>query len=180
MHDLEKELHRTCERVTKELSELNDRLDQNKNMISPADIDLLFKMMDVIKNTKSTMKKIVEMEMMEENQNGYSGAYSGGMYYDNPMMWDRTSGARGGRSGEYSGEGRGGSSGYSGNSYRGSYTLESGNSGDYSGARGRGGRSRGYSRNSEKEAMRMELNDMLEDARDEKEAEAIRKIMARL
>lgn len=179
MKDLYEEIERTCKRTTKELGEMNDRLDQNKNMISPADLDILSKLMEIIKNSKSTMKKIVEMEMMEENQNGYSGAYSG-MYYDNPMIWDRMSGARGGRSGEYSGEGRGGSSGYSGNSYRGSYTLESGNSGDYSGARGRGGRSRGYSRNSEKEAMRMELNDMLEDARDEKEAEAIRKVMARL
>lgn len=176
MKDLYEELERTCKRTTKELGEFNDRLEQNKNMISPADLEILSKLMEVIKNSKSTMKKIVEMEMMED---GYSGEYSGGMY-NNPMMWDRMTGARG-RSGEYSGEGGGGRSGaYSGNSYRGNYTMETGNSGEYSGARGRGGRSRGYSRNSEKEAMRMELNDMLEDARDEKEAEAIRKVMARL
>ena len=146
MHDLEKELHRTCERVTKELSELNDRLDQNKNMISPADIDLLFKMMDIIKDTKSTLKKIYEIEDMEEIQNGYSG----NMMYRNEPAWDRR---------------------YSGNSYRGTYTVESGNG--YSGRNMR----RSYSRGDE---TRMELEEMLNNTRDPQEAEALRKIINKL
>ena len=66
--------------------------------------------------------------------------------------------------------------GYSGNSYRGNYTLETGD-GRYSGARGM---NRGYSRNSERENMRAELDDMLSNARDDREAETIRKIMNRL
>ena len=152
MHDLEKELHRTCERVTKELSELNDRLDQNKNMISPADIDLLFKMMDIIKDTKSTLKKIYEIEDMEGIQNEYSG----NMMYRNEPMWDRMSGRN------YSGN----------NSYRGSYTLESGNNG-YSGRNMRRSYSRGY------ETI-MELEEMLNNTRDQNEAETLRKIINRL
>ena len=148
MHDLEKELHRTCERVTKELSEFNDRLDQNKNMISPADIDLLFKMMDILKDTKSTLKKIYEIEDME-NQNEYSGS----MIYRNEPMWDRR---------------------YSGNSYRGQYTLETGDSrGGYSGRNMR----RSYSRGDE---TRMELEEMLNTTRDSQEAEVLRKILNKL
>ena len=146
MHDLEKELHRTCERITKELSELNDRLDQNKNMISPADVDLLFKMMDIIKDTKSTLKKIYEIEDMEEIQNEYSG----NMMYHNEPMWDRR---------------------YSGNSYRGTYTVESGNG--YSGRNMRHSYSRGND-------ARMELEEMLNNTRDSQEAEVIRKVLARL
>ena len=148
MHDLEKELHRTCERVTKELSELNDRLDQNKNMISPADIDLLFKMMDIIKDTKSTLKKIYEIEDLE-NQNEYSG----NMMYRNEPMWDRR---------------------YSGNSYHGQYTIATGDGRDgYSGRNMR----RSYSRGDD---TRMELEEMLNNTRDQNEAEVIRKILNRL
>lgn len=151
MQDLYKELERTCERTTKELSDFNNRLDANKNMISPADLDCLFKLMDIIKDVKSTMKKMMEIEEMEmgsANQNGYSGNY-----YTQPM-WDRN---------------------YSGNSYRGTYTVESGNG--YSGT-GRMGRR--YSRNSETENMRQELDNMLNEARDEREADVIRKLMNRL
>lgn len=152
MHDLEKELHRTCERVTKELSELNDRLDQNKNIISPADIDLLFKMMDIIKDTKSTLKKIYEIEDMEQMDGEYSGnMYSGNMMYRNEPMWNRR---------------------YSGNSYRGTYTVESGNDG-YSGRNMR----QSYSRGND---TRMELEEMLNNTRDPQEAETLRKIINRL
>lgn len=152
MHDLEKELHRTCERVTKELSELNDRLDQNKNMISPADIDLLFKMMDIIKDTKSTLKKIYEIEDMEQMDGEYSGnMYSGNMMYRNEPRWDKR---------------------YSGNSYRGTYTVESGHDG-YSGRNMR----RSYSRGDD---TRMELEEMLNNTRDPQEAETLRKIINKL
>lgn len=156
--ELYRELERTCKRTEKELHDLNDRLEQNKNMMSPADLDILVKITDIIKDVKSTMKKIDEMEMMEDG-------YSGGMYdemnysgtYMTQPMWDRRMG-------------------YSGNSYRGNYTLETGD-GRYSGARGM---NRGYSRNSERENMRAELDDMLTNARDDREAETIRKIMNRL
>lgn len=146
MHDLEKELHRTCERATKELSELNDRLEQNKNMISPADVDIMFKLMDIIKDTKSTMKKIIEIEDMEQ----MDGEYSGNMMYRNEPMWDRR---------------------YSGNSYRGTYTVESGNG--YSGRNMR----QSYSRGND---TRMELEEMLNSTRDPQEAETLRKIINRL
>ena len=129
MHnDLEKELHRTCERATKELSELNDRLEQNKNIISPADVDIMFKLMDIIKDTKSTMKKIIEIEDLEQ---GYDKNYSGN-YYSQPM-WDRR---------------------YSGNSYHGQYTIATGDGrGDYSGRNMRRSYSRGDDTRMELEEM---------------------------
>ena len=148
MHELEKELHRTCERVTLELSQINNRLDQNKNVMSPADVDLLYKILDIIKDTKSTLKKIYEIEDLERMDDGYSG----NMMYRNEPMWDR----------RYSG----------GNSYRGTYTLESGNDG-YSGRNMR----RSYSRGSD---ARMELEEMLNNTRDLQEAEAIRKILNKM
>lgn len=157
MHDLEKELHRTCERVTSELSQINDRLDQNKNLMSPADVDLLYKLMDIIKDSKSTIKKIYEIEDMEQMNNEYSG----NMVYRNEPMWDR----------RYSGANNGNGGNYSGNSYRGTYTVESGN--NYSGRNMR----RSYSRGDE---TRMELEEMLNNTRDQNEAEAIRKILNKL
>lgn len=146
MHDLEKELHRTCERATHELSQLNDRLETNKNMMSPADLEVMFKLMDIVKDTKSTMKKIIEIEDME-NQNEYSG----NMMYRNEPAWDRR---------------------YSGNSYRGTYTVESGHDG-YSGRNMR----RSYSRGDD---TRMELEEMLNNTRDPQEAETLRKIISKL
>ena len=148
MHnELEKELHRTCERVTAELSQINDRLDQNKNVMSPNDVELLYKIMDIIKDTKSTLKKIYEIEDME----AMDEKYSGNMMYRNEPMWDRR---------------------YSGNSYRGTYTVESGHDG-YSGRNMR----RSYSRGDD---TRMELEEMLNNTRDPQEAEVIRKILNKL
>ena len=144
MHELE----RTCERTTKELHDLNDRLEQNKNSMSPADLDILFKLMDVVKDIKSTIKKIYEIEDMEGSDE-YSGSY-----YVDPMMDRRYTGNR-----------------YSGNSYRGTYTVESGN-----GYSGRGMR-RGYSRSSERDDLTMRLENMLNSARTDKEAESIRKAL---
>ena len=152
MKELWKELERTCERATKELSELNDRLEQNKNMISPADVDIMFKLMDIIKDTKSTLKKIIEIEDMEQMDGEYSGnMYSGNMMYRNEPRWDKR---------------------YSGNSYRGTYTVESGHDG-YSGRNMR----RSYSRGDD---TRMELEEMLNNTRDPQEAETLRKIINKL
>lgn len=157
MQELWKELERTCERATHELSQLNDRLETNKNMMSPADLEIMYKLMDIVKDTKSTMKKIIEIEDME-NQNEYSGHY-----YTQPM-WDR----------RYSGANNGNGGNYSGNSYRGSYTLESGDGrGDYSGRNMR----RSYSRGDD---TRMELEEMLNNTRDPQEAEVLRKVINKL
>ena len=153
--ELYRELERTCKRTEKELHDLNDRLEQNKNMMSPADLDVLVKITDIIKDVKSTMKKIDEMEMMEDGYSGgmYDGMNYSGTYMTQPM-WDRRMG-------------------YSGNSYRGNYTLETGD-GRYSGARGM---NRGYSRNSEREDLMMKLENALSTARTKEDAEAIRKAM---
>lgn len=148
MHDLFREMERVCERSTKELHDFLDRIDQNKNTISPADLDILCKLTDIAKNSKSAMKKIIEVdEMLDTNQNEYSG----NMMYRNEPMWDKR---------------------YSGNSYRGTYTVESGHDG-YSGRNMR----RSYSRGDE---TRMELEEMLNNTRDQNEAEVIRKILNRL
>ena len=152
MHDLFREMERVCERNTKELHDFLDRIDQNKNTISPADLDILCKLTDIAKNSKSTMKKIIEVdEMLDANQNEYSG----NMMYRNEPMWDRMPGRN-----------------YSGNSYRGTYTVESGHDG-YSGRNMR----RSYSRGDD---IRMELEEMLNNTRDPQEAETLRKIINKL
>lgn len=152
MHDLFREMERVCERSTKELHDFLDRIDQNKNTISPADLDILCKLTDIAKNSKSAMKKIIEVdEMLDTNQNEYSG----NMMYRNEPMWDRMSGRN-----------------YSGNSYRGTYTVESGHDG-YSGRNMR----QSYSRGND---TRMELEEMLNSTRDPQEAETLRKIINRL
>lgn len=148
MHDLWKELERTCERAIHELSQINDRLDQNKNVISPADLDNLFKLMDIVKDVKSTMKKIIEIDQMEnddEFQNGYSGTYM------QQPMWDRR---------------------YSGNSYHGQYTIATGD-----GYSGRHSMRHSYSRNTERDDLMMKLENALSTARTKEDAEAIRKAM---
>ena len=150
MHDLFREMERVCERNTKELHDFLDRIDQNKNTISPADLEILCKLVDIAKNSKSTMKKIIEIdEMLDTNQNEYSG----NMMYRNEPMRDRR---------------------YSGNSYHGQYTIATGDGrGDYSGRNMR----RSYSRGDD---TRMELEEMLNNTRDPQEAEAIRKILNKL
>lgn len=146
MHDLWTELERTCERTTKELKDFNDRLDQNKSIISPAELDNLFKLMDIIKDIKSTMKKIIELDEMENGEE-IQNRYSGGMYYTQPM-WDRR---------------------YSGNSYRGTYTVSTGD-----GYSGRHSARHMYSRDTEKEDMIRRLEDMMSKAKSDQEANAIR------
>ena len=154
-------MERVCERDTKELHDFLDRIDQNKNTISPADLEILCKLVDIAKNSESTMKKIIEIdEMLDDNQNEYSG----NMMYRNEPMWDR----------RYSGANNGNGGNYSGNSYHGQYTIATGDGrGDYSGRNMR----RSYSRGDD---TRMELEEMLNNTRDQNEAEVIRKILNRL
>lgn len=159
MHDTFKELERACKRSTKELCEFMDRIEQNKNVISPADLNVLSELVETIKNSKSAMKKIIELEDMEQMDGEYSGnnMYSGNMVYRNEPMWDRMSGRN-----------------YSGNSYHGQYTIATGDGrGDYSGRNMR----RSYSRGDD---TRMELEEMLNNTRDQNEAEVIRKILNKL
>lgn len=150
MHDLYNEMERVCERNTKELHEFLDRIDQNKTTISPADLNVLCNLVEIAKNSKSTMKKIVELdEMLDANQNGYSG----NMMYRNEPMWDRR---------------------YSGNSYHGQYTIATGDGRDgYSGRNMRHSYSRG-------DDARMELEEMLNNTRDPQEAEVLRKVINKL
>lgn len=141
MHNLYEELEKTCERMEKELCDFNARLESNKAMISAADIDLLDKITHTIKSVKKTMELL---DKDYEIQNGYSGNYSGN--YMSQPMWDRH---------------------YAGNSYRGTYTMDTG----YSGRRGM---SRGYSRDSEKDDIIRRLEDALNRTKNESDANAIR------
>lgn len=149
MDKLWKELERTCERTTHELAQINDRLDQNKNVISPADLDNLFKLMDIVKDVKSTMKKIIEIDQMENDDYDQNEGYSGS--YMTQPMWDRR---------------------YSGNSYRGTYTVATGD-----GYSGRHAMRHSYSRNTERDDLMMKLENALSTARTKEDAEAIRKAM---
>lgn len=138
--DMHKELERTCERAEKELCDLNNRLEQNKSIISPADVD----MMDKLTHTIKSIKKV--LELMNKDSEIQNGGYSG--YYMSQPVWDRK---------------------YSGNSYHGTYTVATGDG--YSGRRYMG---RGYSRSSEKEDMISRLENMMDRATTESEANAIR------
>lgn len=150
MQELYKELERTCERATKELGDLNNRLDSNKNLLSPADVDMMDKLTHTIKSIKKVM---MVLEEHGENQNGYSG----NSYYSQPM-WDRD---------------------YSGNSYHGTYTVATGEPNGY-GYSGRRNSRHMYSRDTERDNMMSELDTMLNNARDEREADIIRRVMSKL
>ena len=95
--DMHKELERTCERAEKELCDLNNRLEQNKSIISPADVD----MMDKLTHTIKSIKKV--FELMDKDSEIQNGGYSG--HYMAQPVWDRR---------------------YSGNSYHGQYTIATG------------------------------------------------------
>ena len=105
MYDLREELEKLCKRTTKEIHDLNKRLEANENMMAPSDVDISDKLSHTIKSIKKVLALLDETDM--ENQNrGYSGSYM------RQPMWDN----------KY---------GYSGNSYNGTYTLRTGD--DYSG-----------------------------------------------
>lgn len=144
-YDLYEELEKTCERVTKELHDFNKRLEKNEAMISPQDLDNLFKLADIAKDVVSTKKKIVEMESYDRNQNGYSEGF-----YTSPE-WDRR---------------------YSGNSYRGTYTMNTGSrmNDNYSGRHN-------YSYGMPNDDINSKLEMAMKNARDNSEMEAIRKAM---
>lgn len=162
-NELFEELERTCKRTQKELHDMNDRLEQNKTILSPQDLDSLFKLSDIIKDTLSSKKKLIEIEEMENNnfnQNEYSRGYSG-RYMTQPM-WDMNNGM------------------YSGNSYHGTYTMNTGGrmNDNYSGRMNDNYSGRhNYSYGMQNDDINSKLEMAMKNARDNSEMEAIRKAM---
>lgn len=148
MHEIKEILEESCEIVEKELKDVNKKLSASSSK-NPSDIDMLDKLTHSLKSIKTTMAMIDAAE--EEEYSGYSGRR-----YTMPSM--NYSGRRGGYSGEYSGAQGGGQSGAS-------------YGGEYSGARGRRG---GYSRDGINEDIIGKLESKLRNARNEREAMAIR------
>lgn len=144
-----------------------------KQKISGADLDMIWKLTDTVKN-------LDKIEMLEEESGGYSEARGGrgrggrssygmgGSSYDDDMMYSERRGrgrnAKRDSMGRYSSEG---GSYESGSSYD-DYSEES----SYRG--GQGGR--GYSKDHAKDAMMNKLGMMMEDA-NPKEREALKKCM---
>ena len=130
-----------------------------KQKISGADLDMIWKLTDTVKN-------LDKIEMLEE-ESDYSEArggrgrgrssYMGGSSYDDDMMYSERRGrgryARRDSMGRYSSEG-------------GSYDDYSEEGGSYRGSSyGRGGQGdRGYSRDDAKDHMMSKLGEMMEDA----------------
>ena len=111
--EFHKELERTCERATHELSQINDRI-EGSTVISPQDLDNLFKLTDIIKDVKSIIKKTMEIESMDYSKDSYKDTR---------------------------------------------YT---------------------YAKHSDRDEIYSELGSMLKDARDDREAEVIKRLMHRL
>ena len=139
-----------------------------KQKISGADLDMIWKLTDTVKN-------LDKIEMLEEESGGYSEArggrgrgrssYMGGSSYDDDMMYSERRGR--GRNAKRDSMGRYSSDGgsYEGGSSYDDYSEES----SY-----RGGR--GYSRGDAKDHMMNKLGMMMEDA-DPKEREALKECM---
>ena len=150
-----------------------------KTKISGADLDMIWKLTDTVKN-------LDKIEMLEEDDEGYSEArgrrgrggrgrssYEGGMSYDDDMMYSERRGrgrnARRDSMGRYSSEG----SSYDDYSEEGSYR------GGSSYERGGQGGGRGYSRGDAKDHMMNKLGSMMEDA-DPNEREILKDCMRKL
>ena len=137
MYDAYDELEKTCERVIKELHDLNKKLANDESTISKEDIDML----DKITHTIASVKKSILMISQSENggSSGRDGYYNISGGYSSQPMWDKRYGSSGRRM-----------------------------------------RTRGYSRDSEKDSMMQKLNMMYQDARDDQEAEIIERMMNEL
>lgn len=142
-----------------------------KNKLSMADIDVIHKLTDTVKN-------LDKISMLEESEDGYSEArggrgrgrssYMGGSSYDDDMMYSERRGrgrnAKRDSMGRYSSEG----GSYDGGSSYDDYSEEN----SY-----RGGR--GYSRGDAKDHMMNKLGSMMEDA-DPNEREILKDCMRKL
>lgn len=140
-----------------------------KNKITGADLEMIWKLTDTVKN-------LDKIEMLEEESEGYSEArggrgrggrssYENGMSYDDEMMYSgrrgRGTNAKRDSMGRYSSEG---------DSYD-DYSEEM----SYRGSQG----GRGYSRNDAKDHMMSKLGGMMEDA-DPNEREILKDCMRKL
>ena len=145
-----------------------------KQKISGADLDMIWKLTDTVKN-------LDKIEMLEGESEGYSEArggrgrgrssYMGGSSYDDDMMYSERRGrgrnAKRDSMGRYSSEG----GSYEGGSSYDDYSEED----SYRG--GRGGR--GYSRDDAKDHMMSKLGSMMEDA-DPNEREILKDAMKKI
>ena len=147
-----------------------------KQKLTGGDLDMIWKLTDTVKN-------LDKIEMLEEENGGYSEArggrgrgrssYEGGMSYDDMMYSERRGRGRNARRdsmGRYASEGYG----EEGSSYRGGSSYEMDGSSYARGGQG-GGRG-GYSRGDAKEHIMDKLGTMMQDA-DPEQREALKKCM---
>lgn len=134
MYDTCEELENSYERATKELHDLNKKLDNDESTISKEDIDMLDKLTHTIASARKSILMIDQSDM----GNGSSG-----------------------RDGTYNINGT-----YSGMNRRYGSSMRRNSS-----------RTRGYSRDND---MMAKLNAMYQDARDDREADIIERMMDEL
>lgn len=165
MHKMEELKYKLC----KELDEYAE-----KQKMSAGDLEIVHKLSDTIKN-------LAKIEMLEEGEGGSS--YGGGSSYARGGGRGRGRNAKRDSMGRYSRDGGGYSQegyseeGYSegGGSYRGGSSYAGGGG-------GRGGYSQrgGYSRDGAKDYMIEQLEEMMEEAENPKEREALQRCLRSL
>ena len=97
MNEKDKALYDLCDTITKELDEINDKIQRGGGM-SAGDLETVDKLSHALKSIKTTIA------MIEADESGYSGTYPVMRYYYN----DGTSYRRGAKRdsmGRYSGHG---------------------------------------------------------------------------
>lgn len=86
MYDAYEELETTCHRATKELHDLNKKLDSDESNITKDDIDLMDKITHTIASTKKGMAMIDQYannrSSGRDGSYNISGTYSGKRYMD--------------------------------------------------------------------------------------------------
>ena len=154
-----------------------------KQKISGSDLEMIWKLTDTVKN-------LGKIEILEEESGGYSEArggrgrssYEGGSSYDDEMYSERRGRGRNARRdsmGRYSS--RGGSS-YEMSEDDSSYARggRGGGRSSYEGGSSYDGSSYGYSEAESKEMFMEQLEEMMEEAQNPKEKEALRQCMMKL
>lgn len=128
-----------------------------KGKISGADLDMIWKLTDTVKN-------LDKIEMLEDESGGRHRGHSYGMSYDDDMMYSERRGrgrnARRDSMGRYSSD----DGNYDGSSYRGGYYAKDG---------------RGYSRDDAKDHLMSKLGEAMEDA-DPNEREILKDAMRKI
>lgn len=163
--------------------ELEEYAEQGKmkGKMSAGDLETIHKLTDTVKNI---MKINVLAEEMDEGGSSYAGGYEGGSSYARGGGRGRGRNARRDSMGRYA-------------SYEGGYSYEGGQGGQSRGNQGgnmgggssyaRGGRgggsssyAGGYSRNGAKDYMMDKIEEMMEEAENGKQREALQKCMQAL